>query len=131
MKKRGLSPIKLLLNYYERAGLKVDIKQPPDHIAIELEYLSYFCGLEVEALQGGDQLKGAELAAEQKFFLGAYILPWMPEFVENIRFGTENTFYLCLAECLEKFLCQLTVLFEYTESYSAGMEKIYVDATIH
>ncbi len=120
-----------VLKHYETVGLEVDIKQPPDHIAIELEFLSYLCGLEAEALQGGVRKKGAELAAEQKSFLGAYVLPWMPQFVENIRSGTENTFYLCLAECFEKFLRQLTVLYKDTDSYSPGVKKLYVDATIH
>ena len=99
-----------VLKHYRKAGLEVDIKEPPDHIAIELEYLSYLCALEAEALQDGDLKKAAELQAEQKLFLGAYVLPWMPDIVKNIRSGTENTFYLCLADCFEKFLQQLAVL---------------------
>jgi len=98
-----------VIKFYRNAGLEVDVKQPPDHIAIELEFLSYFCGLEEKVLQDGDLQKAAELQAEREFFLGTYVLPWMPEFVENIRSGTENTFYLGLADCFEKFLQQLTV----------------------
>lgn len=90
--------------HYQKAGLKVDIKQPPDHIAIELEFLSFLCALEAEALHGGDLKKATDLQAEQKLFLRAYVLPWMPDFVENIRSGTENKFYLSLADCFEKFL---------------------------
>lgn len=120
-----------VIKHYERVGLEVDIKQPPDHIAIELEFLSYLCSLEAEALQGGDLKKGVELAAEQKFFLGAYVLPWMPEFVENIRSGTENTFYLCLADCFEKFLQRIEILIKNTDSYNENVKKLYVDATIH
>ncbi len=93
-----------IAKHYQKAGLEVDIRQPPDHIAIELEFLSYLCGLEAKALHGGDLKKGAELQAEGKFFLDTYLLPWMPAFIKNIRSGTESTFYLCLADCLEQFL---------------------------
>ncbi len=98
-----------VLAFYGKAGLEVDVKQPPDHIAIELEFLSYLCGLEVKALQDGDLQKGAELQAEREFFLGNFVLPWMDGFVANIRSGTDDKFYLCFADCFEKFLQQLTV----------------------
>ncbi len=99
-----------VLKHYQKAGLTVDIKQPPDHIAIELEFLSYLCALEGEALQDGNLIKAAELQAEQKLFLTSYVLPWMPDFIKNIRSGTENKFYLYLADCFETFLRQVAVL---------------------
>ena len=102
-----------VMKFYRNAGLEVDVKQPPDHIAIELEFMSYLCGLEVRALQDGDLQKGAELQVERELFLGTYVLPWMPEFVENIRCGTDNTFYLRLADCFDKFLQQLAALGEF------------------
>ena len=68
-----------VMRFYRKAGLEVDVKQPPDHIAIELEFLSYLCGIEVKALQDGDLQKAAELQAEREFFLETYVLPWMPE----------------------------------------------------
>lgn len=99
-----------VLNHYRRAGLEVDIKEPPDHISIELEFLSYLCALEAEALQSGELKKAAELQAEQKLFLERFILPWLPDFVKNIRSGTENEFYLCLADCFEKFMPQFATI---------------------
>jgi TorA maturation chaperone TorD len=36
--------------FYQDAGLSVDIKEPPDHIAIELEFLHYLCSKEAAAL---------------------------------------------------------------------------------
>ena len=119
-----------VLGHYRKAGLVVDIKQPPDHIAIELEFLSYLCGLEAEALQDEDMKKAAELQAEQKLFLEIYVLPWMPDFVKNIRSGTENKFYLYLADCFEKFLYQLALL-EKPAFYRQDGLKAYADATTH
>jgi putative dimethyl sulfoxide reductase chaperone len=102
----GESTMKVL-KHYQKAGLEVDIKQPPDHIAIELEFLSYLCALEAESLQNGDIEKAAELQTEQKLFLDRYILPWAPQFAQNIRSGTKSTFYQNLADCFEVFIKKL------------------------
>jgi putative dimethyl sulfoxide reductase chaperone len=114
-----------VLKHYQKAGLEVDIKQPPDHIAIELEFLSYLCALEAESLHNGDIKKAAELQAEQKLFLDRYILPWAPQFAQNIRSGTKCKFYLCLADCFEFFLKQLA-----TADNSKSMRE-YADPTTH
>ncbi len=116
-----------VLKFYQKVGLEVDIKQPPDHIAIELEFLSYLCGLEVKALQDGDLKAGTELQAERDFFLGTYVLPWMPEFVKNLRSGTDDTFYLCLADCFEKFMQQLTFSQESSNGHQFEGMKAYAD----
>ena len=120
-----------VLQHYRRAGLAVDIKQPPDHIAIELEFLSYLCALEAEALQNGDLKKAADLQTEQKLFLGTYVLPWMPDLVQNIRSGTKNTFYLHFADCFEKFLTQLEVISKPVNIYEQDGMKAYADTTTH
>ena len=120
-----------VLKHYRKAGLEIDIKQPPDHIAIELEFLSYLCALEVEALRDGDVGKAAELQAEQKLFLGKFILPWMPDFIKNIRAGTENTFYRCLADCFETFLQQLELQNNPADMYVLDGMKTDADATTH
>lgn len=114
-----------VLKHYQKAGLEVDIKQPPDHIAIELEFLSYLCALEAELLRSGEIKKAAELQTEQKLFLDRYILPWAPQFAQNIRSGTKSTFYHSLADCFEFFLKQLA-----TPDNSKSMGE-YADATTH
>lgn len=120
-----------VLKHYQKAGLEVDIKQPPDHIAIELEFLSYLCALEAEALQAGDLKQTAELQVERKIFLGTYVLPWMPEFIKNIRSGTENKFYLGLADCCEMFLGQLEFLKNPADICEQDGMKTYADAPTH
>lgn len=120
-----------VLSHYRRAGLEVDIKEPPDHIAIELEFLSYLFALEAEALQNDDIKKAGELEAEQMLFLGTYVFPWMPDFVQNIRSGTENRFYLHFADCFEKFLKQLEVINEPENIYEQEEMRDYADATTH
>ncbi len=98
-----------VMHHYQDAGLMVDVQEPPDHIAIELEFLSFLCALEGEALHDGDMAKAAELQTKQQLFLANFVLPWMPGFIKNIRAATENGFYLGLADCCEKTMEQLSL----------------------
>jgi TorA maturation chaperone TorD len=93
-----------VLQHYLQAGLEVDVQQPPDHIAIELEFVSHLYGREAHALQNGDQQKAAELAHQRQIFIQTYVRPWMPAFINNMRSGTEHAFYRSLADCFEKFV---------------------------
>ncbi len=120
-----------VLKHYRKAGLQVDIKQPPDHIAIELEFLSYLCARGAEALHNGDLEKATEFQTEQKYFLATYVMPWMPDFVKNIRSGTENKFYLCLADCFEKFLQQLAFFEKSPDNCERDGMKVHAYATSH
>jgi len=95
-----------VLQYYRRAHLEVDSNEPPDHITIELDFLSHLYALEAEALHNKDDKKIIEIRDEQRLFLGKYLQPWIPDFIDNIRHGTQNKFYLNLADCLELFLLQ-------------------------
>ena len=86
---------------YQEAGLEVNIKEPPDHIAFELEFLHYLSVLEAEADESGELEKKQTLAQERKEFLDTFVAPWVPLFCENIRNGATNPFYKSLADCLQ------------------------------
>jgi TorA maturation chaperone TorD len=120
-----------VLNHYRKAGLEVDIQEPPDHISIELEFLSYLYVLEVEAIQNGDIKKVAEIQQQQKQFLETYVIPWMPDLILNIRSGTKNPFYLCVADCLEKFFQQFSESKIISNSSNKASIKTDADRTIH
>ena len=96
-----------VLKHYQKAGLQLDVEQPPDHIALELEFIAHLCAQEAEALAQGDMERAAELETERKIFTKTYVRPWMPAFINNLRSGTDHTFYLSLADCFEKFVRQL------------------------
>lgn len=96
-----------VLEHYRQAGLEVDIEQPPDHIAIELEFVSHLYSLEAQALRDGDQEKASKLAQQRQIFTQTYVRPWMPAFINNMRSGTEHAFYRSLADCFEKFVRQV------------------------
>lgn len=92
-----------VLQRYREAGLSVDVKEAPDHIAIELEFMHYLCMKEAEAESAGDG-QGAEKYRElqNQFFHQA--LCWVPQFCSTIRQGSNSPFYTDLANCLERFM---------------------------
>lgn len=88
--------------YYQEAGLKVNIHEPADHIAIELEFMYYLMVQETDALVANDRDKATELHNTQaRFFSSA--MTWIPEFCTLLRAGATTTFYTALADCIEIF----------------------------
>lgn len=91
------------LRFYENAGLALDVKEPPDHIAIELEFMSYLCRKEVEASGAGDY-KDAEKFRDMQIQFFNTSLGWTQQFCDSIKQGSENSFYHSLADCLSRFM---------------------------
>lgn len=75
------------------AGLEVslDSNEPPDHIALELEYLYHLLS---SAWTGGD---GA-LEAEGRAFAGQVMLPWVRRFREALLAGDPHPVYIHCAD---------------------------------
>ena len=90
-----------VIKWYQQEGLarSDDCKDLPDHIAIELEFVSYLVSKEISALQNADTQAAAAYAAKRQSFTEALLCPWVPEFCEKIRQGTDNVFYTALADC--------------------------------
>lgn len=95
-----------VIEIYEKEGLarSDDFKDLPDHIAMELEFMSYLIFKEREALEKSDSDAAKEYADKQKDFGELFLRPWVPPFCKKIKEGTENAFYCSLAECLNAFI---------------------------
>lgn len=91
-------------HYYQEAGLSLDVKEPPDHIAIELEFMYYLCSKEVSAAKERRFDEAQNIKEVQERFFYHAMIPWVGRFCDAIRAGTDNSFYLNLAECLSCFL---------------------------
>jgi TorA maturation chaperone TorD len=92
-----------VLKRYQDAGLSLDVKEPPDHIAIELEFMHYLCGKEAAAAAGGSSTEVQKWRDLQKEFYRSS-LQWIPQFCDAIRTGTDHRFYTGLADCLARFM---------------------------
>lgn len=97
------------LRFYQDAGLMVDIKEPPDHIVIELEFMYYLCNKEANAASDSLLDEAGKYRDMQVQFFHEAMLPWIPQFCKSIRSGTVNPFYAALADCLSRFMvsCEL------------------------
>lgn len=88
--------------FYLDADLTVDIHEPADHIAIELEFMHYLLVQEANARHdNNDDLADTLRNLQEEFFLQA--MNWIPEFCKLQIKGAETQFYKALAECLEQF----------------------------
>ncbi|MFW2368369.1 MAG: TorD/DmsD family molecular chaperone, partial [Desulforhopalus sp.] len=101
---------------YQEAGLSVDVKEPPDHIAIELEFMYYLCSKEASAASDNQFEEARQIREQQRYFYFNALRPWSETFCEAIRMGTENGFYKNLADCLDLFLKSCEQL--YNEEYA-------------
>ncbi|SHO52241.1 TorD/DmsD family molecular chaperone [Desulfopila aestuarii] len=88
--------------FYENSGLMLDIQEPPDHIAIELEFMSFLCISEAEALTTGD-METAIRQRELQVDFATTMMSWIPLLAENIQAGAQTEYYKALASCLERF----------------------------
>ena len=117
-----------VLKKYQEIGLSIDIKEPADHIAFELEFMHYLYTLETEAIQKDDNAKTQSLASMRNDFLSAYLTTWIPQFCEKIRIGTDNMFYRNLADCLELFI-ELEVSSQLIVNVNGATEHAYQPST--
>ncbi len=93
------------LRAYKEAGLDLSngLREPPDHIAVELEFMHYLASREARATADGDKDRARDLLKAQGRFLKESMGPWIPPFCEKMRQGTENAFYRALADCVSAF----------------------------
>lgn len=95
-----------VMNFYERMGLRYDekIKDVPDHVAIETEFLYYMIFLETKAFQKKDLKKAKRTWRNQSEFFNKHYKKWVPEFCKKITENTKSEYYKLLAECFSKFV---------------------------
>jgi TorA maturation chaperone TorD len=91
---------------YRNEGLSgsVDSRELPDHVAVELEFMSYLVFKEIEALESSDLRAAADFVEKQERFSGEFLRRWIPPFCDRIKENTENGFYTALAQCASTFI---------------------------
>lgn len=99
----GTSTMKVL-KLYQEAGLEVKETEPADHIAIELEFMSFLHQREAEDdRDNSTQETRSYRQLREKFFTSCFS-PWIPSFCSAIVNATDNPFYRSLADCLNTFV---------------------------
>ncbi|MBI4686338.1 MAG: molecular chaperone TorD family protein [Nitrospirae bacterium] len=95
-----------VIKTYEEEGLSRDseFKELPDHIAVELEFMYYLVFKEIQALEKCDIRTAFQFKGKQEKFQNRFLRQWAPLFCEKVKEGTDNKFYMALADCLFAFI---------------------------
>jgi putative dimethyl sulfoxide reductase chaperone len=89
---------------YEEAGLQISksFTDLPDHIAVELEFMSYLC--EKEALATGSGDDETMWAKRQQEFWNLHLKPWVVPFAECIIKNSRLPYYRVAAQLLKDWV---------------------------
>ena len=89
---------------YAEAGVKQESDGPPDHIAIELEFMSFLEQRIAQATATADEAAVADFSAIQSRFFNGFLAPWTPFLGKAMKEHAGLTFYRSLGECLTGFI---------------------------
>ncbi|MFQ5611200.1 MAG: molecular chaperone TorD family protein [Anaerolineae bacterium] len=95
-----------VIQAYAEAGLAVteDRRDPPDHVAVELEFMAHLIEEEVEARAEGDQVRAAAYLTRQINFLHDHLAQWIPHFCNRVAQANPEGFYGQAAVTLAGFI---------------------------
>lgn len=82
---------------YRKEGLNITLKQPPDHIAVELEFMYFLIFKEKEVSKSSNPKDRAGYQKKQKSFLETHLGRWVFEFTDNVIANAQTEFYKDLA----------------------------------
>jgi TorA maturation chaperone TorD len=90
---------------YAAAGVTVSPGELPDHLGLELEFLSILSAEEADAWRSPDQAQALACLRQQAGFLDEHLLRWFPAFVRCVRLAAlETSFYRRAAEAVRAFI---------------------------
>jgi TorA maturation chaperone TorD len=93
-------------NWYREEGVDIVLKEVPDHIAIELEFMYLLIFKEVEAIRNSDFGSAAGYLKKQKAFLETHLGRWVSEFADNVEANAQTEFYKNLAQLTKSFVAK-------------------------
>ncbi len=99
----GLSSIEVK-EMYSQEGLDIVLKEAPDHISVELEYMCLLALRETEAHDKSDLDLAASFRDKQASFLHVHLGRWVGEFADNIAKHAQTDFYKTLGRVTRDFV---------------------------
>ncbi len=95
----------VLRDYIQQGlGKSVSYNEPEDHLATELEFMSFLCEKTVKALQIDDGEQGIACLQKQVEFLEQHLLVWCPGFCSDMMAASTSDFYRGIALLTRNFL---------------------------
>jgi len=89
----------LVKAFYLEFGLaeREDHREPPDHLAMELEFYAYLQAQLLDAYRSGDPGQAARWLEAQRRFLSEHLGSWIAPFSKRVIEGSRSPFYASLA----------------------------------
>ncbi len=104
-------------NLYRQEGLDIVLKDAPDHISVELEFMYFLVLKEAEAHENDNLEEAARLHDRQESFLRVHLGRWVGQFAENVEQYSETEFYKALGLATKNYVLEdLARLTEDSES---------------
>ena len=87
--------------FYRSYGLQLadDFHELPDHVTVELEFMSYLAFAQRQAEATGNSDESERLAGLQLEFLNRFLAPWLEPFAAAVIDDREAPFYQAIARC--------------------------------
>jgi TorA maturation chaperone TorD len=95
-----------VLKFYHEAGFQVSYPRyvfAPDHIGLELAFMSELCSKEAEELENGNASKAMEVRRTQLTFLRSHVLSWIFDYVSKIE-SSHSRLYRQVALLTKSFI---------------------------
>jgi len=89
---------------YAKEGLRINFKEAPNHIAIELEFMYFLIHKEVEAALVGDSAQAVDYIRKQRDFLEVHLVRWVCDLTALMAAKAETAFYRELANVTKTFI---------------------------
>ena len=106
---------------YRLAGMHKapDLKEPPDHVRVELDFMHRLIDRTLDAVRAADWTEADRLVEVQVAFLQHHLARWVTPFAKVLRTGASTAFYRHAAGALEAFVRQ-----EYVEDAPAMLNEL-------
>ena len=91
-------------NRYEEEGLDICLKEVPDHITIEMEFMYFLIFKEIEATNNNDSNNASRFQEKQRAFLKNHLGAWIPEFASKVEANAQTEFYKDIARTTKNFI---------------------------
>lgn len=92
--------------FYHACGLYIanDFHELPDHVAVELEFMSFLAFNQRHAEATGNSEESKRLVALQLEFLTKFLVPWLGPFTAAVINDGESSFNQAVARCTAAFV---------------------------
>ena len=91
---------------YRQEGLDIVLRDAPDHVSVELEFMYFLALKEAEARERSDFDQVTRVRDTEAAFLGTHLGAWIQPFTHNIEINAQTEFYRALGCATKDFVLE-------------------------